>query len=257
MDDRQSLRQTIVRFRSEVGRVLDGTFLNMPVPLERLLDALDCEPAISAYIGECTGTHLPEDFDAALEVDRVSRAADAVFGPYPTDVRAATGEVYLIVQELATRGAKCHDDVFQGYGFGSSRMSDIAHNFTEDVMVRLIDNVSEHLAQRASELGMGDEPTDGQAKATEVTPSDTGDAPLKSLDELLGQLMGAIAQLPGDVREDATLQAEALADELAEPNPKRRVVSVLLRGLRMMDGDRKATDAIDQLEDRLRDGGIL
>lgn len=256
MDERQRLRQTITRFRSEVERVLDATFVDMPVPLLRLLDALDCEPVISAYLAECTGTHLPAGFDATGEVDRVSQTDGATFGPYPADARAMTGEVYLIVQELAARGPKCHDAVFQGYGQGTSQMSAIARNFTEDVMVRLIDSVSDHLSQQAARLGIDDTEGSPDAPAPATPAGTTGDTP-QSPGDLLDRLAAAISQLSDDTRADARLQAEALADELAEPSPKRSVVGVLLRGLRLLGDSPAATDAIDQLEGYLYANEIL
>ena len=115
MDERQNMRQSIVRFRSEMDRVLGAPFVNLPASLERLLDALECEPPVSAYLADCTANHLPASFDAASELVRVAADEMATFGPFPADEQSASAEAYLILQELAQRRVRFHDPLFKGY----------------------------------------------------------------------------------------------------------------------------------------------
>ena len=120
LDERKRLQQTALRFGSEVERIVGSNFIDMPAPLERLLDALDSEPLISAYVSDCVDKHLPTGFDATAEVDRVADESSGVFGPFSEDHRGASAERYLIVSELVERGTKFRSPVFHGYGHGPS-----------------------------------------------------------------------------------------------------------------------------------------
>ena len=258
MDERQRLRQTSRRFGSEVERVVDGNFIDMPAPLVRLVDALDSEPVISAYVTDCVERHLPEGFDERAEADRVTDGPDATFGPFADDHRAATAQRYLIVSELARRGTKYHSPVFHGYGRGSERLQDMAHSFMDEVVVELISDVNAHLAAMARELGLE---SLTEAPEPETAQDGTGTPEVEASPERLAALLREVESsaeaLGADEREDALLQLEALTDELASEEPKRSVVRVLLRALGMMAADARFSVAVEQLQTYLEATGVL
>ena len=244
MSEKDRIRQTTARFHSEMERVLDGTFVNMPAPLVRLLDAIDCEPIISAYVESCLQGDALADFDATAEVERVREEPDGTFGPFPDEVEGSVAMGYLVVQELVDQGVKFHDPVFAGYGHGSEKLQDQARHFEQDVMARLIGHVQDYLATQAAELGIEEDAQDAPA---EERPTVAG---------LLRQIEDAAQELPAKDREDVLFQVEALSDELASENPKRSVVRVLVRGLQGIVATTQLSQARDLLVERLQEEGL-
>lgn len=254
MDERQRLQQTAFRFGSEVERIEASNFIDMPAPLERLLDALDSEPLISAYVTDCVDHYLPADFDATAEVDRVTDEATAVFGPFSEDHRGASAERYLIVSELVERGTKFHSPVFHGYGQSSGRLPDQAQDFMDDMVFALIADVNAYLQGMAAALGL-----ESHNATRDEAANDTqgGAAGPERLDSLLRGLENSARELPLGLREDALLQVEALTDELSCEAPKRSVVRVLMLGLKATDAGAHFTMAVEQLQACLEAMGVL
>ncbi len=252
LDERKRLQQTALRFGSEVERIVGSNFIDMPAPLERLLDALDSEPLISAYVNDCVDKHLPTGFDATAEVDRVTDESSGVFGPFSEDHRGASAERYLIVSELVERGTKFRSPVFHGYGHGSGRLQDQAEHFMDEMVIALIDDVNAHLQAMADALGLNDL-LDTQDAADDAQADIVGP---ERIDYLLRELESSVRELPLDLREDALLQVEALSDELACEEPKRSVVRVVLLGLKSTDAGAHFAMAVEQLEACLKAAGI-
>jgi len=221
LDEQQILYKSLLRFESEMSRVLDAPFVNLPASLERLLDALECEPPVSAYLNDCTDNHLPADFDARTEFERVAADETATFGPFPTDPRAASAEAYLILQELSHRRIKVHDRLFVGYTTEPASPAERFDVFRNEVILMLTGNVKAHLAQLSQELGV-ERPT---TKAPEK-PKASAEQPTvvafseEQLQTLLAEMNDAASSLVGEDREDALLQLEALRDELCGSQPK-------------------------------------
>ena len=256
MDERHQLHQTTMRFESELARVLGGNFANMPRPLEQLLDAIDCEPLLSAHLAACQDL-LPQGFDAVAEAERVSADPAGTFGPLAEDDSIAAAQAYLIMRELVVRRTKFHDEIFSGYGGGTQSLQERFAAFMDEVVMRLVGNARAHLAERAAELGVTvDETTPRDiAQEQEPIPSPTGvraAAPTSDqLKDMILDLRKAAADLPEEDREDALLQLDALQDELFCEHPKERVVRVLLRTLRALGGSARFDSALGQLAEVL------
>ena len=155
MDVRQSMRQSIVRFKSEMDRVMASPFVNLPASLSLLLDALESEPPVNAYLTEGVQFHLPAGFSASDELARVADDEQATFGPFPPTGQAAAAEAYLIVQELCHQHVSFHDPLFSGYAPESTRPAECFSAFKDEViMTHLVGNVTAYLTARAQELGI-------------------------------------------------------------------------------------------------------
>ncbi len=254
LDERQRLQQTALRFGSETERVMGSNFIDMPAPLERLLDALDSEPLISAYISDCVDNHLPAGFDAVAEVDRVTDESSAIFGPFSEDPRGASAERYLIVSELVERRTKFHSPVFHGYGQGSGRLQDQAQHFMDETVVALIADVNAYLQAMAGALGLDGLRAPKDDAADDAPTDATGP---ERLDSLLRELESSARELPLGLREDALLQVEALSDELACETPKRSVVRVVLLGLKSTEAGARFAMIVEQLQAYLEAAGII
>ena len=257
LDEQQILYKSLLRFGSEMERVLGAPFVNLPASLERLLDALECEPPVSAYLNDCTDNHLPADFDARSEFERVAADETATFGPFPTDAQAASAEAYLILQELSHRRIKFHDRLFVGYATEPASPAERFDVFRNEVILMLTGNVEAHLAQLSQELGVkGPAPKASEEPETSVEPPVTIGFSEERLQTLLTEMNDAASSLDGEDREDALLQLEALRDELCGSHPKKSVVKVLLRVLKAIGGDARYVTALAQLKACLEAGEL-
>lgn len=254
LDERQRLKQTALRFGSEVERIVGSNFLDMPAPLERLLDALDSEPLISAYVSDCMDRHLPAGFDASAEVDRVTDDDAAVFGPFSEDHRGASAQRYLIANELVERQTKFHSPVFHGYGQGSDRLQDQAQGFMDEMVLALIADVNAYLQATADELGLEGLSASKGGTADEQRSEAAGPDRLHAL---LRELESSARDLPVGMREDALMQVEALADELSCEAPKRSVARVLMLGLKATDAGSRFAALVEHLQACLEAAGII
>lgn len=243
MGAKEQLQQTIMRFELEVERVRAASFVDMPRPLVLLVDAIESEPIVSAFIATCHEERLGSTFDAAAEVDRVETEDAQVFGPLEAGETGAA-QAFAIVRELVARRTRFSSGVFSGYGSPQGRLAERADAFAEELIEPLIACVQEHLAALAQEAGLSDAGDVGPEEA--ATSEACGQA--DSLDAELRGLERAAGMLPTDVREDALMQLEALSEELACDRPKPRVVRVLLRGLRLLGAGAAFDAAVGQLE---------
>ena len=252
-DEREQLRRTLLRFSSEIDRITAGSWVDMPTPLVRLVDALESEPLISAHLDACLLTLAPESFDAADEVDRVLAEHEAAFGPFEPDSPASTAQTYLIVSELARRGLKFEDPLFAEYGLPKPRLQDRFACFVDDVVTPLIDSVNAHLEQMAEALGPDPcEPT--QSSGTSAASAEgtvSHEVTREQMEALLNQVRAATATLVPADREDALAQLDALSDELLCPEPKERVARVLVRVLGAIASKGAFAEALARLDDAL------
>ena len=214
--ERHQLQQTSKRYHSELDRILEGTFTDLPLPFNRIIDAIDCEPPLATYIATCTDK-LPATFDIEKLVDEVLDEDDRAFGPLSPDHDVATAEAYLIVRELAARRTKFHSPAFSGYDDGTGKLGVRFAGFKAEVLMPLIESVTEHLDQLMEGLGPEEE-----------------DAPDFDRDAVLSDLLAAVAALPEEQQAYAQLQVEALTSELGQPEPNGRLVDVLIRSLQLI-----------------------
>ena len=217
-NERQQLQKSYMRYHSELDRVLSGTFTDLPLPFTRLIDAIDCEPPLHAYIESCQEL-LPDTYDVEALVDEANERDMRVLSPLSDDPDRATAEAYLIVNELAQRRVKFHSPVFRGYDDGTGSLAVRFAGFKTEVFMPLVEHVTAHLDQLIEELG----PEQEEEEAC-------------SLDEELAALMDVVSALPEDQRTYAQLQAEALVSELAQEEPNDRLVDVLVRSLELIGG---------------------
>lgn len=257
MNQTQNIRQTMRRFGSEMERLMVSSFVNLPASLEMLLDALESEPIISGYLNDCTSAHVPDDFDAAEELQRVADSPSEVFGPFPTDHQAAAGEAYLVLQEMLRRRVKFHDPLFVGYVEEPAHPRERFGAFKADVIMRLIDDVAAQLDALAAEAGIERcEEHEADAGAKPAEPVAAGGFDEERLERLLAVAGETLLTLPEEDQEDARLQFEALRDELMGRDCKKSVVRVLLRALKMMGQGPAWRKAIAELEQCLQTGGL-
>lgn len=251
MDEWQLLRQTALRFESEVERVVNGNWVSMPMPLVILIDALESEPVLRSHLDECVTALEPDGFDAEVDLDRVAEVAGSRLGPFEADDRLDFARAYLLTRALVERGCKYDDPLFASYGPDAPRHQEHFDRFVADVVTPLIEGALAELARRREALGPcpyeeevdASDPTEPQAEempAKEVTP--------ELLASLVDALEASVASLPARDQQDVRLQIEALRDELFCAQPKQRVATALIRVLRMLGGSAEFIQALDPLE---------
>lgn len=253
--EHEQLRQTTKRFTSEIDRIMGGNWVDMPLQLVRLIDALECEPVICTHLETCEAALAGASFDAASEVERVLAQDEALFGPFEVGCPADTAQAFLIVRELAERGVKFDDPLFAGYGPAQPRHQDRFARFVSDVVSPLVASVTQQLSQMREALGpdpFGEPDAPAESESPEsATPAEPEVVTRERIEELLQHLREATASLVPEDRDDALLQIEALADEALCPEPKERVVSVLLRVLGAIGGKGPFAQALERLEEAL------
>ena len=252
LSEAEQLRQTKMRFESELERSLGADFASMPRPLTQLIDAIECEPPLAAHFARAVDELVPSEFDAIREVERVTAEANAVFGPFEADQTSAAAQAYLIVKELVNRRTKLHDPVFTGYEDTDQNPYGRFSSFVDGVVMPMVNEAQRHLSSLMepyeAELAAGKQAgTAGESAASEVGAQDDAPSREEQVKAAMADLRATAYNLPAQDCGDALMQIDALQDELLCDEPKPRVVRVLIRTLRSFDGGTAYKVALDRL----------
>ncbi len=268
MNDKNSFKKTLYRYHHEASVLLRSNYNECPLPFQRFLEQIELEPEIKAYLDDCVGSHLPDGFDVVADVDAVMKSPNTIFGGFSTDPMGESAQIYLILQEIVTRGVKGDSVLF--FGYGSKNLEKMYKGFMDRVVRRLIMNLDEHLSLIGIDMGLDDNSaisntfngpvTDMQFNQpignAVVNATQNNGSSVEELSSLINTAIGAIDSCNNELVQEIKDNLETIRSEMGGSSPKRGIVKAALGFIKSVDAGTKFAAAVTQICDYVGKSGI-
>lgn len=270
MTDKTAFKKTLYRFNHEANILLRSNWDESPAPFKRLLDRIEAEPDVKAYLDDCVDNHTPEGFNAEENVREVAGDLGTTLINFSTIPEEESAEVYLILKEMIAQNISGRSYFYYTFASGN-KFADMYKGFLDKVVRRLIANITEHLTMIGFEIGLdgGDSVTNNfgsvnNLQMNQATDSSTINATQNiGIDEqALNKLIDAILSAAGteiddaETIEDVRDNAEIVRAQIESGKPKRGVLKSALGFLRGVKGGVQFAVAVVQLVQFVNDCGF-
>lgn len=267
MTSKNDIKKTLFKFNQESNILLRSNFEDLPLPLKRFAEQIDADPRIKSYLDECI-VCLPDDFDAALEVETVLGDYHTVFGPFSTCPEIESAQVYSILKELLAR--EVHGRSIAFYGYAPRNFQEMYKGFLDQVMRRLIVNIGCHLSLMGIEMGLdtSDSVTNnfngsaGNIQLNQavgesiINATQSNGIDMDSLEHLIVSVKEASSDCSIEVITDIQDGLEAIRSELSSEKPKRGILKGALTFLKSVDAGTQFSAAVTQVANFIIANGI-
>jgi hypothetical protein len=273
-DENTTLKKLLFGYHAEANTMLRAGYRDVDDAISRFIAHIESEKVIRDYLEDCVENYVPEGFDAKKIVEEVSSQYGVIFSHFSPDYRGESGEVYLILKAILDEGGMTKGNLLLSYMNGSKKYDDMVKNFMDKVVWKLVDGIDRYLTELGIEKGLsdanyiqlqqnvntGDNSNVALGQSSDnstVTVRQTNDINGQELDQLLGMLEDAFADLDDAQRAEAEVYRDGLRDALSEPKPKHSIVKAMYTGLRKIDGGVQFVAALAAIGSFLQQLGIL
>lgn len=275
MTDRNAtLKKLLFGYHAEANAMFRAGYCDVDDAIGRFIAYIESEKVIRDYLEDCVENYVPEGFDAKKIVEDVSSQYEMTFAHFSPDYRGESGEVYLILKAILGEGGVMRGNLLLGYMNGSKKYDDMVKNFMNKVVRKLVDGIDRYLTELGIEKGLSDanyfqlqqnvntgdnsNVALGQSSNNStVNVRQTNGINGQELDQLLGKLEDAFADLDDAQRADAEVYRDGLRDALSESKPKPNIVKAMYTGLKKIDGGIQFVAALTAIGSFLQQMGIL
>lgn len=274
MTDRNAtLKKLLFGYHAEANTMLRAGYYDVDDAIGRFIAYIEGEKVIRDYLEDCVENCVPEGFDAKKIVEEVSSQYGMTFAHFPPDYRGESGEVYLILKAILGEGGVTKGNLLLGYMNGSKKYDDMVKNFMNKVVWKLVDGIDRYLTELGIERGLsdanyfqwqqnvntGDNSNVALGQSSNNSTVDvrqTNGINGQELDQLLGRLEDAFADLDDAKRAEAEVYRDGLRDALSESKPKPSIIKAMYTGLKKIDGGVQFVAALAAIGSFLQQMGI-
>ncbi|WP_317431581.1 hypothetical protein [Parolsenella catena] len=275
MTDRNvTLKKLLFGYHAEASTMLRAGYYDVDDAIGRFIAYIESEKVIRDYLEDCVENYVPEGFDAKKSVEKVSSQYGMTFAHFSPDYRGESGEVYLILKAILGEGGMTKGNLLLSYMNGSKKYDDMVKNFMNKVVRKLVDGIDRYLTELGIEKGLSDanyfqlqqnvntgdnsNVALGQSSNNStVNVRQTNGINGQELDQLLGRLEDAFADLDDAQRAEAEVYRDGLRDALSESKPKLSIIKAMYTGLKKIDGGVQFVAALAAIGSFLQQMGIL
>ena len=275
MTDRNvTLKKLLFGYHAEANTMLRAGYYDVDDTIGRFIAYIESEKVIRDYLEDCVENYVPEGFDAKKIVEEVSSQYGMTFVHFSPDYRGESGEVYLILKAILGEGGMTKGNLLLGYMNGSRKYDDMVKNFMNKVVRKLVDGIDRYLTELGIEKGLSDanyfqfqQTVKTGANSNVALGQSSNDSTVdvrqtngingQELDQLLGRLEDAFADLDDAQRAEAEVYRDGLRDALSESKPKLSIIKAMYAGLKKIDGGVQFVAALAAIGSFLQQMGIL
>lgn len=274
MTDRNAtLKKLLFGYHAEANTMLRAGYYDVDDAIGRFIAYIESEKVIRDYLEDCVENYVPEGFDAKKIVEEVSSQYGMTFAHFSPDYRGESGEVYLILKAILGEDGVTKENLLLGYMNGSKKYDDMVKNFMNKVVRKLVDGIDRYLTELGIERGLSD--ANYFQWQQNVSTGDNSNVALgqssnnstvdvrqtngingQELDQLLGRLEDAFADLDDAQRAEAEVYRDGLRDALSESKPKPSIIKAMYTGLKKIDGGVQFVAALAAIGSFLQQMGI-
>jgi hypothetical protein len=274
MTDRNvTLKKLLFGYHAEANTMLRAGYYDVDDAIGRFIAYIESEKVIRDYLEDCVENYVPEGFNAKKIVEEVSSQYGMTFAHFSRDYRGESGEVYLILKAILGEGGATKGNLLLGYMNGSKKYDDMVKNFMNKVVRKLVDGIDRYLTELGIERGLSD--ANYFQLQQNVNTGDNSNVALgqssnnstvdvrqtngingQELDQLLGRLEDAFADLDDAQRAEAEVYRDGLRDALSESKPKPSIIKAMYTGLKKIDGGVQFVAALAAIGSFLQQMGI-
>lgn len=274
MTDRNAtLKKLLFGYHAEANTMLRAGYYDVDDAIGRFIAYIESEKVIRDYLEDCVENYVPEGFDAKKIVEEVSSQYGMTFAHFSPDYRGESGEVYLILKAILGEDGVTKENLLLGYMNGSKKYDDMVKNFMNKVVRKLVDGIDRYLTELGIEKGLSD--ANYFQWQQNVSTGDNSNVALgqssnnstvdvrqtngingQELDQLLGRLEDAFADLDDAQRAEAEVYRDGLRDALSESKPKPSIIKAMYTGLKKIDGGVQFVAALAAIGSFLQQMGI-
>ena len=274
MTDRNvTLKKLLFGYHAEANTMLRAGYYDVDDTIGRFIAYIESEKVIRDYLEDCVENYVPEGFDAKKIVEEVSSQYGMTFVHFSPDYRGESGEVYLILKAILGEGGMTKGNLLLGYMNGSRKYDDMVKNFMNKVVRKLVDGIDRYLTELGIEKGLSDanyfqfqQTVKTGANSNVALGQSSNDSTVdvrqtngingQELDQLLGRLEDAFADLDDAQRAEAEVYRDGLRDALSESKPKLSIIKAMYAGLKKIDGGVQFVAALAAIGSFLQQMGI-
>ncbi len=274
MTDRNAtLKKLLFGYHAEANTMLRAGYYDVDDAIGRFIAYIEGEKVIRDYLEDCVENYVPEGFDAKKIVEEVSSQYGMTFAHFSPDYRGESGEVYLILKAILGEDGVTKENLLLGYMNGSKKYDDMVKNFMNKVVRKLVDGIDRYLTELGIEKGLsdanyfqwqqnvntGDNSNVALGQSSNNSTVDvrqTNGINGQELDQLLGRLEDAFADLDDAKRAEAEVYRDGLRDALSESKPKPSIIKAMYTGLKKIDGGVQFVAALAAIGSFLQQMGI-